>query len=244
VYPYIQVRKSLLKGFDWHTIQVEVWVKPRLLLADESKMMAESMRLLLEPEFEVVDVVGDGRALVALAETLKPDVVLLEVSLPELNGIEAAHHLRKILPGVCIIFVARREDTECVARAFRAGASGYVPKRAAASELLTAIREAMKGNQYLSPLLARDALASWVSGAETPGKFGRRLTPRQREVLQLVAEGKTRKEIASLLKVSVKTVEFHKSALMRELRLKTTAELTRYAIEQGLISADGPEPGL
>ena len=213
-------------------------MRPRLLLADDHTLLLEGIRLLLEPEFELVGSVEDGQALLAAAKTLKPDVILLDISMPVLNGIDAARRLRKILPSARLIFLTMHADADYVAEAFRAGAMGYLLKRAAASELLTAIREVLKGNHYVSPLVTRNALELLISTPKPRGKFSDRLTPRQREVLQLVAEGRTRKEIAAILNISVKTVEFHKATLMRELNLGTAADFTRYAIEHGIITAE------
>mgnify|MGYP001585981040 CR=1 FL=1 len=213
-------------------------MKPRLLLADDHTLLLEGIRLLLEPEFNLVGSVEDGQALLAAAKTLKPDVILLDISMPRLNGIDAARRLRKLLPSARLIFVTMHADADYVAEAFRAGAMGYILKRSAASELLTAIRVVLKGNHYVSPLVTRNALDLLISSSKPQGKFSDRLTPRQREVLQLVAEGRSRKEIACILNISVKTVEFHKGKLMHELNLQTVADFTRYAIEHGIIPAE------
>ena len=207
-----------------------------ILIADDHNLLLEGYRLMLEPEFKLVGSVEDGQALLAAAQKLKPDIVLLDISMPLLNGIDAAHQLSKLLPSTKLIFVTMHADADYVTEAFRAGASGYLLKRGAASELLTAIREVQKGNQYISPLIARDALSAWMSPA-FGNKHSNDLTNRQREVLQLVAEGRARKEIAAILNISVKTVEFHKATLMRALRLETTADFTRYAIEHGMITS-------
>jgi len=213
-------------------------MKPRLLLADDHTLLLEGIRLMLEPEFDLVGSVEDGQALLAAAKTLKPDVILLDISMPVLNGIDAARRLRKLLPSARLIFLTMHADPDYVAEAFRAGAMGYLLKRSAASELLTAIREVLKGNHYVSPLVTRNALDLLMSLPKREGKFSNRLTPRQREVLQLVAEGRSRKEIAAVLNISVKTVEFHKATLMRELNLGNTADFTRYAIEHGIIASE------
>ena len=208
-------------------------MRTRLLLADDHTLLLEGIRLMLEPEFELIGCVGDGQALLASARTLKPDVILLDISMPLLNGIDAAHQLHKTLPSAKLIFLTMHGDREYVTEAFRAGAAGYLLKRAAASELLTAIREVLKGNYYVSPLVARNALELLVGTAKSD-----RLTPRRREVLQLVAEGRSRKEIAGILSISVKTVEFHKAELTQELNLRTVADFTRYAIEHGMITSE------
>ena len=193
---------------------------------------------MLEPEYDLVGSVEDGQALLTAAKTLKPDVILLDISMPVLNGIDAARRLRKLLPSAKLIFLTMHADPDYGVEAFRAGAMGYLLKRSAASELLTAIRAVLKGNHYVSPLVTRNALKSLISDPKSGSKFSDRLTPRQREVLQLVAEGRTRKEIATILNISVKTVEFHKATLMRELKLGTAADFTRYAIEHGIITAE------
>jgi DNA-binding NarL/FixJ family response regulator len=213
-------------------------MKPRLLLADDHTLLLEGIRLMLEPEFDLVGSVEDGQALLAVAKTLKPDVILLDISMPLLNGIDAAHRLRKVLPSARLIFVTMHADADYVAEAFRAGAMGYLLKRAAASELITAIRAVLKGNHYVSPLVTRNALEGLISSSKPGGKFSDHLTSRQREVLQLVAEGRSRKEISGILNISVKTVEFHKAILTRKLNLQTVADFTRYAIEHGIITAE------
>jgi DNA-binding NarL/FixJ family response regulator len=210
-------------------------MRARLLLADDHTLLLEGIRLMLEPEFELVGSVEDGQALLTAAKALKPDVILLDISMPVLNGIDAAHQLKKILPSAKLIFLTMHADADYVTEAFRAGAAGYLLKRSAASELLTAIREVLNGNHYVSPLVTRNALDMLITSKNNEGKFSDRLTARQREVLQLVAEGRTRKETASALGISVKTVEFHKAAVMRQLNLKTAADFTLYAIEHGMI---------
>jgi DNA-binding NarL/FixJ family response regulator len=210
-------------------------MRARLLLADDHTLLLEGIRLMLEPEFELVGSVEDGQALLTAAKTLKPDVILLDISMPVLNGIDAAHQLRKILPSAKLIFLTMHADADYVTEAFRAGAAGYLLKRSAASELLTAIREVLNGNHYVSPLVTRNALDMLITSKNNESKFSDRLTARQREVLQLVAEGRTRKETATALGISVKTVEFHKAAVMRQLNLKTAADFTLYAIEHGMI---------
>jgi DNA-binding NarL/FixJ family response regulator len=212
-------------------------MRPRLLLADDHTLLLDGIRLLLEPEFELVGSVEDGQALLTAAMDSKPDVILLDISMPVLNGIDAAQQLKKMLPSAKLIFVTMHADADLVTEAFRAGAAGYLLKRSAASELLTAIREVLKGNHYVSPLVTHNALDLFIASSKTGGKLADRLTPRQREVLQLVAEGRSRKEIAGALNISVKTVEFHKATLMRELNLRTAADFTLYAIEHGMIAS-------
>ena len=211
-------------------------MKSRILIADDHTLLVDGFRLMLEPEFEVIGSVEDGHALLEAVTQLKPDVVLMDISMPVLNGIDAARQLRKLQPSCKIIFVTMHSDSDYVTAAFRAGASGYVLKRAAASELLTAIRQVLRGLHYVTPLVTKEALGSFMDDPDGKGKLSDELTPRQREVLQLVAEGRTRKEIASVLNISVKTVEFHKAGIMNELKLRTSAQLIRYALDHGLLA--------
>jgi DNA-binding NarL/FixJ family response regulator len=204
--------------------------RPRVLLADDHNLVLEGIRKLLESHCDLVGSVEDGRALVGAAIRLKPDVVLLDISMPLLNGIEAARQLKQQVPGAKLVFVTMHADPSYVTEAFHAGASGYVIKRSAACELIAAIDEVLRGRTYVTPLLR--APPGCHSDAERPSGD---LTDRQREVLQLVAEGHSAKEIAAILDISIKTVEFHKSNLRQRLALRSTAELTRHAIRRGLI---------
>jgi DNA-binding NarL/FixJ family response regulator len=205
--------------------------KARILLADDHSLVAAGISKLLEAEFDLIGTVGDGRALVASAKADRPDIVLLDISMPILNGIEAARQIRAALPDVKIIFVTVHSDNAYVMEAFRAGASGYVLKRSAASELSVAIQEVLNGNLYVTPLIGKGAVEGLRNGNETQTSL---LTGRQREVLQLVAEGYSAKEIAGLLGISSKTVEFHKGLIMKKLDLHSTAELTQYALQHGI----------
>ncbi len=212
-------------------------VRSRILLADDHLLVMEGLRKLLEDEHDLVGTVEDGVALVDMAKELDPDIILLDISMPMLNGIEAARKIKKLLPECKLIFVTMHGDSTYVIEAFRAGASGYLLKRSAASELSQAIRAVLNGQQYLSPLVTKDVLNPLLEPSQgIPARLGT-LTARQREVLQLVAEGRSAKEIASILKISVKTVEFHKSQIMEHIGLRTTAELTKYAIDQGIVSS-------
>jgi len=213
-------------------------MRTRLLLADDHTLLLEGLRMMLEPEFELAGVVEDGQALLAAAVALKPDVIILDISMPLLNGIDAARELRKLTPAAKLIFLTMHGGHDYVKEALRAGASGYLLKRSAASELLTAVREVLKGRNYVSPLVNADQQELIRSAANPAELFADRLTPRQRQVLQLVAEGHTRKEVAATLKISIKTVEFHKAALARGFRLRTTADFTKYAIEHGIIESN------
>lgn len=210
---------------------------PTVLLADDHQILVEGLRGLLEPEFELLDTVADGRALVRQALALKPDVIVADISMPLLNGIDAARQIIKDEPAARIIFLTMHSDVAYATEAFRAGASGYVLKKSAAAELVTAIREVLKGGAYVTPPIAkvmmRDSLFGRSPQTRNPSDA---LTSRQREVLQLVAEGHSIKEIASILNLSPKTVEFHKYRVMEQLGIRTTAELTQYAVKHGIVS--------
>jgi DNA-binding NarL/FixJ family response regulator len=210
----------------------------RLLLADDHALMLEGLMHLLAGEFDIVGTVPDGRTLVTEAERLKPDVVVLDIGMPEMNGIEAARRLNRSLPSCKLVFITQQLDPAYVHAAFAAGARAYVAKQSASKELVEAIRRALRGYYYVTPLVGkRAAELAALDPRKNPAEFfGSALTPRQREVLQLVAEGKTTKEISSLLHISPKTVEFHRNSLMDELGVRNIAELTRYAISRGIVS--------
>ncbi len=210
--------------------------RPRVLLADDHKLLLEAFRKLLEPDCEVVGSVSDGRALLAAASKLKPDIIVLDISMPLLNGLDAGQQLKKMMPDVKLIFLTVHEDPDLVAEAFRVGASGYLLKNSAASELFQAIREVWRGKAYVTPLITQGMVNSFIAGPKR-GKASGKLTPRQREVLQLLAEGRSMKEAATILNVTPRTVAFHKYRMMEELTLKTNAELIRFAIKQGLVSS-------
>jgi DNA-binding NarL/FixJ family response regulator len=212
--------------------------KPRVLLADDHTLVLDGFRKLLEDHCEIVGAVDNGRALLEAAERYQPDVITLDISMPQLNGIDAARRLRKISPHTKLIFVTMHADQAYISEAFKSGASGYLLKRSAGSELVQAIQAVMNGNYYVTSLIAKDLVNSALVGGRTPLVQRNTLTVRQREVLQLVAEGRTIKEIATVLSISPKTVEFHKSQLMEQLDLHTTAELTRYALTHGLIASE------
>jgi DNA-binding NarL/FixJ family response regulator len=212
--------------------------RPTILLVDDHSLVLAGFHKLLESEFDIVGAAEDGRALLEAAPKLKPDIVLLDISMPRLNGIEAARQLKKSMPDVRIVFLTMHADPMYVTEAFRAGASGYVLKRSAASELLLAIQQVLKGRSYVTPLVTKTVLNAFLGPfpKHRPKSFASDLTPRQREVLQLVAEGNSTKKIADLLNISVKTVEFHKTQMMQALDIHTVAELTRFAIAQGIVS--------
>ncbi len=210
----------------------------RILIADDHALMVEGLSRLLTNEFEIVGTVANGREALAEAERLKPDVILLDVGMPEINGIETARRLNNTLPSIKIVFVTQQLDPAYLHAAFSAGAKAYVAKQSAAKELVEAIRMALRDHFYVTPLAGQDAaqLAGLDARKNPAGMFGSQLTPRQREVLQLVAEGKSNKEIAAALSISPKTVEFHRNNLMDELGVRTTAELTRYALSRGIVN--------
>ncbi|NGZ98790.1 MAG: DNA-binding response regulator [Nitrospira sp. WS110] len=209
--------------------------KPSILLADDHTLFVEALHNVLEPEFTLVGEVGDGRALLEAAPRLLPDVILLDLSMPLLNGIDAAYQLRRLVPDSKLLFLSMHGDATYVTEAFRAGAGGYVLKRSTATELLQAIRAVLRGQLYISPMLAKDMLDPLLHSKRSLAAPQKQLTIRQREVLQLVAEGRSLKEIATILCVSVKTVEFHKTRIVKQLGLSTTADLTKYAVTHGLV---------
>lgn len=210
----------------------------RVLIADDHVLVAEGIQKLLEPEFELVGIVADGRSLITAAAKLQPDIAVVDISLPLLNGLDASQQIKKTNPNIKIIILTMHSEPNFVTQAFRVGASGYVLKQSVGSELVQAIREVMKGRTFVSPMVTQSLVDQAVNppSASEPNGFAQSLSSRQREVLQLVAEGKATKEIASILNVSIKTVEFHKTRIMKELRLRSAAELTKYAISAGLTS--------
>ncbi|HEX5283232.1 MAG TPA: response regulator transcription factor [Bryocella sp.] len=210
----------------------------RILIADDHVLVLEALCGILEREYKIAGTAKNGREAVEKALELKPDLVILDVSMPELNGIEAMRQIRAAGSSAKIIFVTQQIEPAYIRAAFDAGAMGYVAKQSASSELLLAARMAMSGRYYVTPLATAkggfdvESRSPRMNPAEM---FGAGLTTRQREVLQLVAEGKTTKEVALTLKISPKTVEFHRNAIMDQLGLRTTAELTRYALSHGII---------
>jgi len=208
--------------------------KPRILLADDHALVLEGFRRILEGHYELVGTVGDGRALLEAAKTMHPDIVILDISMPLLNGIDAAAQLKKICPKAKLIIMTMHADTDYVRSAFEAGASAYVLKRSAVDELEQAIRAVLEGHSYITPLITKELVDVFLAtGSEKSGG----LTPRQREVLQHLAEGRTAKEIANLLNITSRTVEFHKGQIMDHLNLRTTADLIKYALTHGIVSA-------
>jgi len=210
--------------------------KPRVLLADDHKIVLEGLKSLLGDEFEIVGSVEDGRALVGQAATLRPDVIVVDISMPHLNGIEGARQIKKTDKSIKIVFLTMHPDATYAANAFEAGASGFVLKHSAPSELITAILEALKGRTYVTPLIAGDLIRTYQEGGSPEKDLFKKISPRQREILQLLAEGKSGKEIAAILNISARTVEFHKYKMMEQLNIKTSAELVKYAVRHGIIS--------
>jgi len=206
----------------------------RVVIADDHTLIVEAFKKLLEPACEVVGTVTDGRALLAAARDLRPDVVVLDVAMPLLNGLDAGRYIKKIDRTIRLVFVTASEDPDIAAQALRAGGSAYLLKRSAGAELLTAIAEAMKHRTYVTPLVTDGVVQSLMRG---PGNDSgaRTLTARQREVVQLLAEGKSMKEAADVLNVATATIAFHKYRIMEQLRLRTSAELIRFAVHQHLV---------
>jgi len=212
----------------------------RVLLADDHALVRAGLRALLQnlPGIEVVAEAGDGREALQLLPTHRPDVVLADISMPGLNGLELAARAAKDWPGVRVVMLSMHANEEYVAQALRAGAAGYLLKDAATVELEAAVRAVGRGETYLSPAISKHVVTGFVQGTGRGPSSLEQLTPRQREVLQLIAEGNTTKEIAKKLAISVKTVETHRMQLMERLDLHDIAGLVRYAVRVGLIKPD------
>lgn len=208
--------------------------RARLLLADDHTLVAEACKGLLEPEFEVVAIVNDGRALMRAAAELKPQVLIVDIAMPLLNGLDAGEQVKHFLPDAKLIYLTMNTNSEVAAEAFRRGASGYLPKHAAASELLSAVREVLKGNSYLSPLIAKNTVDFLLKKKQSRAKPPH-ITKRQREVLQLLAEGLSMKEVAGVLKLKPGTIAFHKYRIMATIGVRTNADLLKYAIREHMI---------
>ena len=214
-------------------VELRLMKGTRVLLADDHTLLLGALEKLLSEDCEIVGQVSDGRALVAAAEELKPDVIVLDISMPLLNGVEAARQIKQKLRNVKLVFLTMNEDADLAAEAFRAGASAYLLKRSATSELPLAIREVMQGRSYVTPLATEGLVESLLQ--PEPRKPAHELTPRQREVLQLLAEGRSMKEVASVLNLTPRTVAFHKYRMMDELKVKSTAELVQYAVKHHIV---------
>jgi DNA-binding NarL/FixJ family response regulator len=207
--------------------------RPRVLLADDHVLVLGAFEKLLADVCDIVGQVTDGRALVNAAEKLKPDVVVLDISMPLLNGLEAGRQIKQKLHEVRLVFLTMIEDPDVAAEAFRSGASGYLLKRSAASELATAIREVAEGRSYITPLMTEGLVGTLLQvGEHTPSQD---LTSREREVLQLLAEGRSMKEVASMLNVTPRTIAYHKYQMMERLRVRSTAELIQYAVKHHIV---------
>jgi DNA-binding NarL/FixJ family response regulator len=207
-----------------------------VLLADDHAIVVEGLRRILEPDFDLIGAVGDGLALVELARSLHPDVIIVDVSMPLLNGIEAARQIRKTDFEVKFVFLSMHPDIVYVSEAFRAGGSAYVLKSSAGIEILKAIREAMEGRTYVTPAIDKQTLDTQIKREKRASEKFDGLSPRKREVLQMAAEGKSTKEIADILQISPRTVEFHRYRAMDSLGLHSIAELVQYAIKQRMIA--------
>jgi DNA-binding NarL/FixJ family response regulator len=208
--------------------------RARILIADDHVLMAEALQHLLQVEFDVVARVSDGRALLKVAGELQPDVVVVDIGMPLLNGLDAGEQLKALHPEIKVIYLTQNREPRYAVEAFRRKASGYLLKDSAASELTTAIREALQNRSYVSPLIAKGIVNHTSANIEDVSL--RELSSREREVLQLLAEGKSMKEVAAVLEISPRTVEFHKYRIMEHLGVKSNAELVQHAIKLGLIA--------
>jgi len=211
-----------------------------LLIADDHTLVAEAIKSILEPEFQVIGIVNNGRDLLQIAGELKPDVVIIDIGMPQLNGLNAGEQLKRLLPSCKLVYLTMNMSPEVAAEAFRRGASGYVVKSAAAGELVTSIRRALRSESYLSPLITRDTVDFLLRGGKSFNSE-KRLTRRQSEILQLLAEGMSMKEVANVLNLKPGTVAFHKYNLMQTLGVKTNAGLLQYAIKHHLITSSEPK---
>src|SRR5580698_812412 len=208
--------------------------RPRILIADDHTLVAEAFKKVLEPEFQVVKLVSDGRSLLTAAIELKPDVVLLDLSMPLLNGVDAGQELKKVLPKTKLIVLTMNEDPDIASKALRHWASGYLLKKSAGVELQKAILEVLRGHSYVTPSIAQKLMDEFVRDPR-PDR-SKELTQRQRQVLQLLAEGRSMKEAAAVLDIAVRTIAFHKYRIMEDFGLKTNADLVRFAIREHIIS--------
>lgn len=208
----------------------------RVILADDHTLMLDALKRLLEPEFEVVGAFGDGRALVEGAPKLKPDVIVLDIGMPLMNGLNAGQRLKRLMPSVKLVYLTMNHDQDLAAEAFRVGANGYLLKNSGGSELVAAIREVARGGSYVTSLMTEDVVGSLTRHFKKL-KSTNHLTRRQKEVLQLLAEGRSMKEAGFILNVSHRTVAFHKYTMMEHLKIKTTAELVQYAMNRQVLAA-------
>lgn len=211
--------------------------RARVLIADDHNLVAELCKKLLEKDFAVVGMVSDGRAMLSAAEELKPDVIVLDIAMPILNGLDAGQKVKEILPMVKLVYLTMNTDAEVAAEAFERGASGYLLKTCAASEMVVAVREALRGKSYMSRSLSRDAVDCLRWQHKKLVKEEERLTARQREVLQLLAEGRVMKEVAHILHMKMRTVAYHKYRMMEVLGARSNADLVKYAVRNHVIAA-------
>jgi DNA-binding NarL/FixJ family response regulator len=209
--------------------------RPRVLLADDHRMVTEGLKSLLSDDFELVGIVEDGHALLAAAKKFRPDVIVADITMPKLNGIDALHLLKKHNPEVKVVFLTMHQDRAYARRALEAGAAGFVVKHVASDELVMAIHAALKGKTFITPALAGDVLDDIQHSAKKKNAKGS-MTPRQREILQMLAEGRSAKEIAQMLSISARTVEFHKYQMMETHGLHSSAELVHFAIKHGIVT--------
>ena len=209
-------------------------MRRRVLLADDHTLLLGAFEKLLEHEYTVVGAVSDGRALLSAAAELRPDVIVLDIAMPLLNGLDAARQLKKTMPKIKLIFLTMNEDPNVASEAFRAGASGYLLKTSASSELSKAIKEALCGRSYVTPIITQGMVDSLIRRPADDGSAPQ-LTPRQREVLQLLAEGRSMKEAAKILSVTPRTVAFHKYRMMEQLNLKNNTDLIQYALRECIV---------
>jgi DNA-binding NarL/FixJ family response regulator len=207
----------------------------RILIADDHRLLAEACKSLLEPEFQVVGIVTDGRSLLKAAAAMKPDVIILDIAMPHLNGLDAGDQINRDMPRTALIYLTMSTEPNVAAEAFRRGASGYVLKQSASDELLIAVRRAVQGASYLSTMIAKETVTFLINQGKQQGGE-ERTTPRQTEILQLLAEGKSMKEVAAELDLKPGTVAFHKYRMMENLGVKTNAELLEYALKRRMIS--------
>ena len=210
--------------------------RPRILIADDHTLVAELCKKLLEPEFEVVGTVNNGRALVKAALELKPDVIVLDITMPILNGLDAGQQVKEALPAMKLVYLTMNPDPEIAAQALRRGGSGYLLKTCASSEMLIAVREVLRGKTYLSRTLPKESIGYLRRRDKEPVDREERLTERQREVLQLLAEGKVMKEVGTILNMTTRTVAFHKYRIMEALGARSSAELVRYAVRNHMVA--------
>jgi len=210
--------------------------RTRIVLADDHVMLLDAIKNLLEPEFEIVGTFNDGHVLLNNAADLNPDVIVLDIGMPKMNGLSAGQRIKQVLPKVKLIYLTMNLDPDLAAEAFRLGASGYIVKNSAATELVHGIREVLRGRSYITPLMTKGMVGSFIQNIDRR-KNPNQLTLRQKEVLQLLAEGRSMKEAAFILNVTPRTVAFHKYTMMEHLRLRSSAELIQFAMRSSIVAA-------